>query len=71
MIDARDGLLKGTMNALSFVLPALETGQNWGVLEKSKHGEKLIKNFKYTIERCLNTLKGKSFFSVSCTIFTL
>ncbi|XP_027145030.1 dynein heavy chain 8, axonemal isoform X2 [Larimichthys crocea] len=57
MIDARDGLLKGTMNALSFVLPALETGQNWGVLEKSKHGEKLIKNFKYTIERCLNTLK--------------
>ncbi|TKS79492.1 Dynein heavy chain 8, axonemal [Collichthys lucidus] len=61
MIDARDGLLKGTINALSFVLPALETGQNWGVLEKSKHektGEKLIKNFKYTVERCLNNLKG-------------
>ncbi|KAG8014343.1 Dynein heavy chain 8 [Nibea albiflora] len=57
MIDARDGLLKGTLNALSFVLPALETGQNWGVLEKSRHGEKLKKNFKYTIERCLNTLK--------------
>lgn len=58
MVDARDGLLKGTTNAFSFLLPALDAAQNWGVLDKSKHGGKLKKNFKYTIKRCLSSLEG-------------
>ncbi|KAI3374766.1 hypothetical protein L3Q82_021323, partial [Scortum barcoo] len=57
MVDARDGLLKGTRNAFSFLLPALDTAQNWGVLDKSRHGEKFKKNFKYTINRCLSSLE--------------
>ncbi|XP_070701078.1 dynein axonemal heavy chain 8-like [Pempheris klunzingeri] len=55
MVDARDGLLKGTRNAYNFLLPALDA-QNWGVLDKSRHGEKFKKNFKYTIKRCLSSL---------------
>uniref|UniRef100_A0A7N8X5T9 Dynein heavy chain tail domain-containing protein n=1 Tax=Mastacembelus armatus TaxID=205130 RepID=A0A7N8X5T9_9TELE len=55
MVDARDGLLKGIKDAYSFVLPALES-QNWGVLDKSRHGEKYKKNFKYTIKQCLTSL---------------
>ncbi|KAM8851316.1 dynein axonemal heavy chain 8-like isoform 1-T4 [Spinachia spinachia] len=56
MIDARDGLLKGIKNAFNFVLPALDAAQNWGVLDKSRHGKQIIKDFKYTIKRCLNSL---------------
>lgn len=59
MVDARDGLLKGTRNAYNFVLTALDATQNWGVLDKSRHGEKCKKDFKYTIKRCLNSLDGK------------
>lgn len=59
MIDARDGLLKGIRNAFNFVLPALDATQNWGALDKSRHGEKIKKDFKYTIKRCLNSLDGK------------
>uniref|UniRef100_A0A3Q3FTJ5 Dynein, axonemal, heavy chain 5 like n=1 Tax=Labrus bergylta TaxID=56723 RepID=A0A3Q3FTJ5_9LABR len=50
MVDARDGLLKGIRNTFNFVLPALEA-QNWGVLEKTKHGEKLIKDYKFIQKR--------------------
>uniref|UniRef100_A0A3B4U7E5 Dynein axonemal heavy chain 8 n=1 Tax=Seriola dumerili TaxID=41447 RepID=A0A3B4U7E5_SERDU len=56
MIDARDGLLKGMRNAYNFLLPALDAKQNWGVLNKTRRGAKLKKNFKYTIKRCLSTL---------------
>ncbi|XP_041805872.1 dynein heavy chain 8, axonemal-like [Chelmon rostratus] len=56
MVDARDGLLKGVSNAFNFLLPALDAAQNWGVLDKSRHGEKLKKNFKYSIKRCLSSL---------------
>lgn len=59
MVDARHGLLKGIRNAYNFVLPALDAKQNWGVLDKTRHGEKLKKNFKYTIKHCLDTLDGK------------
>lgn len=62
MVDARDGLLKGVSNAFNFLLPALDAAQNWGVLDKSRHGEKLKKNFKYSIKRCLSSLYGKSSF---------
>ncbi|XP_065810510.1 dynein axonemal heavy chain 8 [Labrus bergylta] len=55
MVDARDGLLKGIRNTFNFVLPALEA-QNWGVLEKTKHGEKLIKDYKCNIKHCLDSL---------------
>ncbi|XP_068458453.1 dynein axonemal heavy chain 8-like [Clinocottus analis] len=55
MIDARDGLVKGTRNVFNFVLPALEA-ENWGVLEKSRHGQKIIQNFKDTIKHCLGSL---------------
>ncbi|XP_045906997.1 dynein axonemal heavy chain 8-like isoform X1 [Micropterus dolomieu] len=56
MVDARNGLLKGARNAYNFLLPALDAAQNWGVLEKSRHGEKFKKNFKYTIKHCLSSL---------------
>ncbi|XP_076601065.1 dynein axonemal heavy chain 8-like [Chaetodon auriga] len=56
MVDARDGLLKGISNAFNFLLPSLDAAQNWGVLDKSRHGEKLKKRFKYTIKRCLDSL---------------
>lgn len=59
MVDARDGLLKGISNSFNFVLPALNAAQNWGVLDKSRHGEKLKKNFKYTTKCCLSSLDGK------------
>ncbi|KAG7229074.1 hypothetical protein INR49_013193 [Caranx melampygus] len=62
MVDARHGLLKGIRNAYNFVLPALDAKQNWGDLDKTRHGEKFKKNFKYTIKHCLNTLDGMSFF---------
>nr|XP_046263890.1 dynein axonemal heavy chain 8-like isoform X2 [Scatophagus argus] len=55
-VDARDGLLKGIRNAFNFVQPALDTAQNWGALDKSRHGRKFIKNFKYTIKRSLRSL---------------
>ncbi|TNN84661.1 Dynein heavy chain 5, axonemal [Liparis tanakae] len=54
MIDARDGLLKGTRNVFNFVLPALEA-ENWGDLDKSPHGQKQIQNFKDTIKHCLGS----------------
>ncbi|CAK6957757.1 dynein axonemal heavy chain 8-like [Scomber scombrus] len=53
MVNATEGLLKGTRNAFKFLLPALDAAQNWGVLEKCRHGAKIIGNFKYTIQRCL------------------
>ncbi|KAM9349881.1 dynein axonemal heavy chain 8-like [Symphorus nematophorus] len=56
MVDARDGLLKGTRNTFNFVQPALDAAQNWGVLDKSRYGEKIKKNIKYTIKRCLSSL---------------
>ncbi|XP_034008681.1 dynein heavy chain 8, axonemal-like [Trematomus bernacchii] len=56
MVDAREGLLKGTRNAFNFLLPALDTGQNWGVLDKSRHGEKIKSNFKYSMKCCLSSL---------------
>eukprot|EP00064_Thunnus_orientalis_P004446 superscaffoldBa00000405_g4458 len=56
MVDAREGLLKGTRNAFNFLLPALDAAQNWGILDKSRHGAKIKTNFKYTIQRCLSSL---------------
>ncbi|KAM7379582.1 hypothetical protein PAMP_005128 [Pampus punctatissimus] len=56
MVDAREGLLKGIRNAFEFLLPGLDAAQNWGVLDKSRHGAKLKTNFKYTIQRCLSSL---------------
>uniref|UniRef100_A0AAQ4Q6E3 AAA+ ATPase domain-containing protein n=1 Tax=Gasterosteus aculeatus aculeatus TaxID=481459 RepID=A0AAQ4Q6E3_GASAC len=64
MIDARDGLLKGIKNSFNFVLPALDAAQNWGALDKSRHGKKIIKDFKYTIKRCLNSLDGKEIVTI-------
>lgn len=63
MVDARDSLLKGIRNAFNFVLPILNTAQNWGVLDKSRHGEKFKKNFKYNIKLFLSSLDGKFFVS--------
>lgn len=62
MVDAREGLLKGTRDAYSFLLPALDAAQNWGVLDKSRHGKRFKKNFKYSMNRCLSSLDGKSLF---------
>ncbi|CAG5978557.1 unnamed protein product [Menidia menidia] len=56
MIDARNGLLKGIRDSYNFLLPALNTGQNWGAVDKSRHGEKLKKNFLYTFKHCLSSL---------------
>ncbi|XP_037304127.2 dynein axonemal heavy chain 8-like [Pungitius pungitius] len=56
MIDARDGLFKGIKNSFNLVLPALDAAQNWGDLDKSSHGKKIIKDFKYTMKRCINSL---------------
>ncbi|XP_078119766.1 dynein axonemal heavy chain 8-like [Sander vitreus] len=56
MVDAREGLLKATRNAYNFLLPALDAAQNWGVLDKSRHGGKFKKNFKYTMKRFLSSL---------------
>ncbi|KAI4809667.1 hypothetical protein KUCAC02_018534 [Chaenocephalus aceratus] len=56
MVDAREGLLKGTRNTFNFLLPALDAGQNWGVLDKSRHGEKIKSNFKYSMKFCLSSL---------------
>ncbi|XP_041836758.1 dynein heavy chain 8, axonemal-like [Melanotaenia boesemani] len=56
MIDARDGISKGLMDCYSMFLPALEEGQDWGVLEKSSHGAKLKKNFLYSFKHCLSSL---------------
>uniref|UniRef100_A0A665W6M9 Dynein heavy chain tail domain-containing protein n=1 Tax=Echeneis naucrates TaxID=173247 RepID=A0A665W6M9_ECHNA len=59
MIDARLGLLKGIRDAYSFLLPALDSHQNWGALDKIRHGEKIKKNFKYNMKYYLSTLDGK------------
>ncbi|XP_075954128.1 dynein axonemal heavy chain 8-like [Anarhichas minor] len=56
MVDARDGLLKGIRNSFNFVLPVIDAAQNWGVLNNSRHGENLKKNFKYTVKRCISSL---------------
>ncbi|XP_071768037.1 dynein axonemal heavy chain 8-like [Centroberyx gerrardi] len=57
MLDATDGLLKGTRNLYSkFLLPSLNATQNWGVLNQSKHGEKFKQNFKNTIKRSISFL---------------
>ncbi|XP_041950591.1 dynein heavy chain 8, axonemal-like [Alosa sapidissima] len=59
MLDAREGLLKGTKNLLSKVLmPAVSATDNWGVLNASKHGEKDKQNFKDTISRYVSFLDG-------------
>lgn len=65
MVDAREGLLKGTRNTFNFLLPALDAGQNWGVLDKSRHGEKIKSNFKYSMKFCLSSLDGKLLFDLS------
>ncbi|KAM4587304.1 dynein axonemal heavy chain 8-like [Odontesthes bonariensis] len=56
MIDARDGLLKGIRDSYDALLPALTTGQNWGAVDKSRHGAKLKKNFFYSFKHFLNSL---------------
>ncbi|XP_047444882.1 dynein axonemal heavy chain 8-like [Mugil cephalus] len=56
MVDSRDGLLKGIKNVYSFLLPAVDATQNWGALDKSRYGEKIKKNFKYTMKHCLSSL---------------
>lgn len=62
MLDARDGLLKGTRNLLSKVLmPAVSATDNWGALSASKHGEKDKQNFKDTISRYVSFLDGEKF----------
>uniref|UniRef100_A0A671YVZ2 Dynein axonemal heavy chain 8 n=1 Tax=Sparus aurata TaxID=8175 RepID=A0A671YVZ2_SPAAU len=53
MVDARDGLLKGARNAFNFVLPALDA-QNWGVLDKTRHGEKSHNFLRNFIVDCMN-----------------
>ncbi|XP_046878072.1 dynein axonemal heavy chain 8-like [Hypomesus transpacificus] len=59
MLDATDGLLKGTMNLYSkILLPAVNATENWGALNQSKHGEKVKDNFKDTITRYVSFLDG-------------
>ncbi|CAJ1072667.1 dynein axonemal heavy chain 8-like isoform X3 [Xyrichtys novacula] len=55
MVDARNGLLRGIRNTFNYLLPALEV-QNWGPLNKSTYGQRLIKNYKYTVKHCLDSL---------------
>uniref|UniRef100_A0A8C6U862 Dynein heavy chain tail domain-containing protein n=1 Tax=Neogobius melanostomus TaxID=47308 RepID=A0A8C6U862_9GOBI len=59
MVDGKDGLLKGIKDTFSSLLPALDAEQHWGVLNKSRHGEKFKKNFMFTINNCLRSLDGK------------
>lgn len=60
MLDARNGLLKGTRNLLSKILvPAVGATENWGALNESKHGDKDKQNFKDTISRYVSFLDGK------------
>ncbi|XP_063079703.1 dynein axonemal heavy chain 8-like isoform X2 [Engraulis encrasicolus] len=59
MLDARNGLLKGTRNLLSKILvPAVGATENWGALNESKHGDKDKQNFKDTISRYVSFLDG-------------
>uniref|UniRef100_A0A667Y8J8 Dynein heavy chain tail domain-containing protein n=1 Tax=Myripristis murdjan TaxID=586833 RepID=A0A667Y8J8_9TELE len=63
MLDATDGILKGTCNLLSkFLLPSLNAAQDWGGINKSQHGEKLKQNFKDTLKRSITFLDSKSRF---------
>lgn len=63
MLDATDGILKGTSNLLSkFLLPSLNTAQDWGGINKSQHREKLKQNFKDTLKRSITFLDSKSRF---------
>ncbi|XP_041660196.1 dynein heavy chain 8, axonemal-like [Cheilinus undulatus] len=55
MIDARGGLLKGIRDNFSYLLPALEA-QNWGVLDKTTRGNKVVENYKSTVRHCLDSL---------------
>lgn len=60
MLDATDGLLKGTMNLYSkILLPAVCATENWGALNQSKHGEKVKQNFKDALARYVTFLKGE------------
>uniref|UniRef100_A0AAZ3PJI0 AAA+ ATPase domain-containing protein n=1 Tax=Oncorhynchus tshawytscha TaxID=74940 RepID=A0AAZ3PJI0_ONCTS len=57
MLDAAEGLLKGTRNLLSkIMMPAVCATENWGALNQSKHGEKDKQNFKDTITRYIHFL---------------
>ncbi|KAM4579488.1 dynein axonemal heavy chain 8-like, partial [Fundulus diaphanus] len=56
MIDATDGLLKGIRNAYAFLLPVLEAQESWGALDRSRHGEKLKKNFLDNYKHFLSEL---------------
>ncbi|CDQ74165.1 unnamed protein product [Oncorhynchus mykiss] len=59
MLDAAEGLLKGTRNLLSkIMMPAVCATENWGALNQSKHGEKDKQNFKDTITRYIHFLDG-------------
>ncbi|CAB1339925.1 unnamed protein product [Coregonus sp. 'balchen'] len=59
MLDATEGLLKGTRNLLSkIMMPAVCATENWGALNQSKHGEKDKQNFKDTITRYIHFLDG-------------
>jgi dynein heavy chain len=60
MLDAAEGLLKGTRNLLSkIMMPAVCATENWGALNQSKHGEKDKQNFKDTITRYIHFLDGE------------
>ncbi|XP_066532241.1 dynein axonemal heavy chain 8-like isoform X2 [Hoplias malabaricus] len=57
MLDARDGIIKGTRDLLSNVLmPAICAAENWGALNQSKHGEKHKQNFKDNLSRYIGYL---------------
>lgn len=73
MLDATDGLLKGTMNLYSkILLPAVNATENWGALNQSKHGEKVKDNFKDTITRYVSFLDGKrEVYTVIISLFTV
>ncbi|XP_010893351.3 dynein heavy chain 8, axonemal [Esox lucius] len=59
MLDATEGLLKGTRDLLSKVmLPAICAADDWGALNESKHGEKVKENFKDSITSYINFLDG-------------
>lgn len=60
MLDAREGLLKGTRNLLSKVLmPSVSATDNWGALNASKHGDTDKQNFKDTMSRYVSFLDGE------------
>ncbi|KAJ8009361.1 hypothetical protein DPEC_G00088090 [Dallia pectoralis] len=59
MLDATEGLLKGTRDLLSKVMmPAICATDSWGTLNQSKHGEKVKQTFKDSITGYINFLDG-------------